>query len=213
MQQYRENIYNLIVKVNKGVTDNAHEALKLISMLYACNQEIAKRINKTYRTDILEEDRISFVPFLEEFLEIINIEPQYLTFMLDEKSEYTEEQQNLIDQYNEKYNLLNELLKISATTATEDINSTATVDVNNFNETELAIYKFRCNLKNEGLKSDHFKESGVKFVNFKDDTWIGFATGSSKVLIAVRQNRRAKKCLIVYYVKKPFYKKLYQKKK
>lgn len=212
MQQFRENIYNLIVRVNKGVTDdNAEEALTVFARLYSKDEESLKILNLNYRTEISNDDLSSFTQFFCEFLSLIDIEPQKITFLCDEEYQRTNEQESILSKYSENYLQLNELLKLTATTATEDTTQAKEFSVENMTDKQRARYDFWCNLKQVAVNNEDFNNSGMRFPAFKDDTWLGFASGSSKVLLSIRQARRNKKCFVTYFFKKDFYKEIYQK--
>ena len=213
LQQYRENIYNLIVRVNKGISDNAEEALKVFARLYSNDEESLNTLNQNYRTEILYEDVSSFTPFLEEFLGTIDIDPQQLDFLRDEDALLTQEQQNLLSKYNDNYMQLNELLKLSATTATEDIKTPSKAfSIDNMTDKQRDRYNFWCELKPFALNNPEFMNSGMRFPEFKDESWLGFASGSGKVYLSIRQARRNKKCFVTYFCKKDFYQEIYPKK-
>ena len=118
LQQYKESIYNLIVRVNRRVDeDDATEMFELFTRLLN-DPEAAQHINESYRTELLQADIQAFRPFLEEFLHMLDIKP--LNFLLDENfDEPNEEQQKRIDANTEKYQLFNQILTLSASTASD----------------------------------------------------------------------------------------------
>ena len=118
LQQYKESIYNLIVRVNRRVDEeDATEMFELFTRLLN-DPEAAQHINESYRTELLQADIQAFRPFLEEFLHMLDIKP--LNFLLDENfEEPNEEQQKRIDANTEKYQLFNQILTLSASTASD----------------------------------------------------------------------------------------------
>lgn len=214
MQQFRENIYNLIVRVNKGVTDdNAEEALTVFARLYSKDEESLKILNLNYRTEISNDDLSSFTQFFCEFLSLIDIEPQKIAFLCDEEYQRTNEQESILSKYGENYQQLNELLKLTATTATDNSASQAKeFSVENMTDKQRARHDFWRNLQDVALNNEDFMNSGMRFPDeFKDESWLGFASGSSKVYLSIRQARRNKNCFVTYFCKKDFYQQIYPK--
>ena len=213
MQQFKENIYNLIVRVNKEIADNAEKILKIIAMLTADNSESLAVLNETYHTDIADEDVSSFGPFFEEFLNIIGINPHRLEFMLNDEIDPTEEQLQVLGEYSDNYMVLSDLLKLSATTANEDVSAaTKSFSVEELNEKQRARFEFWVELKKIAENNPDFISSGMRFTKFKDDIWLSFASGSSKVGLTIRQARRDKNCFVHYSFVKDFYAKIYSQK-
>lgn len=209
MQQFKENIYNLIVRVNREINGNAEKALELIALLN--NRDSVYDLNLKYHTEISEEDIVSFGSFFEKFLEIIDIKPQHLNFMIN-SDQYSDEQMNLIDSYCENYMQLHDLLKLSATTATEESSSSKTFSLEDMKDNQKARYYFWNDLKNIALNDKKFIGSGMNFPSFKDDIWLPFASGFSKVMLSIRQARRDSKCYVTYWCKKEYYQELYKHK-
>ena len=118
LQQHKEGIYNLIVRVNRNIDeDDPTEAFELFTRLLN-DENAAEHINEDYRTDIQQIDIQNFRHFLDVFLELIEIKP--LDFLLDEDfEEPDEEQQKLIDANSERYQLFNQILTLSASTASD----------------------------------------------------------------------------------------------
>ncbi len=215
MQQYKENIYNLIIRVNKKNDEDSNEALWLIAAL-CTGDEISKTLNKKYNTDFYEDDIISFRPFFFDFLHIINLNPQSLHFMLDEDlDDYSEEQQKVIDDCRESYSQLDDLLKLSATTANEDLSSISfsRMNVADMNESQKRKYTFFSKLKECALQNKDFIESGLNFQSIQDTTFMAVATGSSKVFIEARFSIRKHKCVVAYYFLKDLYPAIYPQSK
>lgn len=119
LQQYKEAIYNLIVRVNRDIDDDdATEMIELFTRLLK-DEDAALHLNETYHTDIQQADIQAFKPFLLEFLNLIEIKP--LSFLLDENfDEPNDEQQKLIDADTEKYQLFNQILTLSSSTASDN---------------------------------------------------------------------------------------------
>ena len=213
MQQYKEHIYNLIIRVNKKSSEDSNEALWLIAAL-CTGDEISKTINKKYNTDFYEDDIISFRPFFFDFLHIINLNPQSLHFMLDEElDDYSDEQQKVIDDCKECYSQLDDLLKLSATTANEDLSSISfsSMNVADMNESQKRKYNFFTRLKEDALNNKNFIESGLNFTKIQDTTFMSFSIGSSKAWLTIRFSIRKHKCIISYYFLKDFYSSFYPK--
>ncbi len=143
LQQYKEAIYNLIVRVNRKLSeDDPEEAIELFTRLLIKgkdkNKNAAEYINERYRTEILQSDIEALRPFLKEFMELIEIKP--LDFLLDsEFQDPDEEQQKLLEQNAEKYQRFNQILILSAHTASDtekDQNELIPVSNHNYQTTE-----------------------------------------------------------------------------
>ncbi len=122
LQQYKEAIYNLIVRVNRKLReDDPKEAIVLFTKLLNEGEEdenAAEYINEKYRTEIQQSDIDALQAFMQDFMELIEIKP--LVFLLDPACcKLNEEQQKLLDQNAEKYQRFNQILKLSAHTASE----------------------------------------------------------------------------------------------
>lgn len=210
LQQYREGIYNLIVKVNKEIDLNATEALSLITIL-CLSKNSSTELNNLYRTDFSEHEIISFRPFFEFFLSLLDIYPEKIKFLLSDKGALTADEEKLQEEYQEKYQLLCDLLKLSATTSKEDNNSDKEFESNldELTDVQLSRYNFWSRLKEVAYNDPDFIKENMKFNRFRDEIWIGFASGSSKLFLQIRQARREKKCLVTYFCKKDFYQEIY----
>lgn len=213
MQQFKENIYNLVVRVNKKITEDSTEALWLIAAL-CTGDNISKVLNKKYNTDFFEEEILSFRPFFFDFLSIIKINPQALHFLLDDTiEEYTEDQQKLIETNQDNYLHLNELLKLSATTANEDLSSIPFSDMKleDMNDSQKRKYTFFTRLKEDALNSKSFIESGLNFTKIQDNTFQNFGVGKAGCWLCVSFSIRKNKCNVSYYISKELYDTIYKK--
>lgn len=214
MQQFKENIYNLIVRVNRTIEEeDATPALWLIAAL-CTGDNISKVINKKYNTDISEEEILSFRPFFFDFLKIIDVNPQSLHFLLndssDDLSEDEEQQrQEILDKNRDSYMQLNELFNLSATTSNDNSSkvSFSEMKFEDMNKRQKRNYKFWAKLKEDALNNKNFVETGLRFIKLQDQSYLGFTIGKYGVSLYVSFSIRKHKCSVSY----SFWKDLYQR--
>ncbi|MCR5084085.1 MAG: hypothetical protein K6A65_01115 [Succinivibrionaceae bacterium] len=206
MQQCKEGIYNLIVRASKANAPSPTEPLRIFALM--CTEDDAgSQLNRDYHTDLIDEEVRGFRGFLEEFLGIIGIDPQSLHFLCDDSvDEYSAEQQALLERSQESLMLLSDLLRLSAATANDDSATKAAPGAAGaMNETQLSRYGFWRGLREVALADPEFIGSGMRFPNFSDDIWLGFASGSAKMSLSIRQGRRARRCMVTCSFKKEIY--------
>lgn len=218
MQQFKENIYNLIVRVNRTIEEeDATPALWLIAAL-CTGDNISKVINKKYNTDISEEEILSFRPFFFDFLKIIDVNPQSLHFLLndsaDDLSEDEEQQrQEILDKNRDSYMQLNELFNLSATTSNDNSSTVSFSEMKfeDMNKKQKRNYKFWTKLKEDALNNKNFVESGLRFIKLQDQNWMPFGVGKYGIQIGVSFSVRKHTCGVSYFFSKKLYQDFYNK--